>query len=1181
MRKNALVLLSAWFWAVSCASGGATSRQTDRPTRDVTFLVTSDCHYDAFENEDRNARNRDTVTHMNAIAGVSWPADLGGGNIGRPRGVLVLGDMVDDGDRAVDGNNQPRRQWAFYVGDFGLDGNDALLKYRVSEAWGNHDGPPVGKERLGFSVQAQLKKRNELRREKGWLTGLSDSGLHCSWDWDDVHFVQLGLYPADKQNPKVRYSPVWHDPQGALSFLKQDLARHVGSSGRPVVLMSHCGFDTNWWDPEDWKAAYEVMNQYNVVLYLYGHTGTGLRRWAPEGESKLLDCVNTGQTENGFFVVQIQGNRVRLAYRTKHYLQETSDDGRPKRKWDGTWEWKHALDKKIPPPLLTNRPAPEPARALAETVPSTAPTTRAATTAAGDGQEVSVIDVPDTSLTNEHYPCNRPPLLPSPLTKLPIGAVTPRGWLRTQLELEANGFTGRLTEISPYLRQQGNAWLSPDGNGHGGWEELPYWFRGYVMLGHVLGDRTIIEASRPYIENLLASQRPSGYFGTASNLREGKGDPDLMPNMSMLSALGTHYEATGDGRVLDLMRKYFRWELSIPDGQFFAKGWQYARTSDNLSAVYWLYNRTGEKWLLELGEKLFRCGARWTHPVTGGHNVDYSQGFRKPAQFYQQSRDPNHLRIAVRNWESMMETYGQVPGGLFGGDEFARPGCTDPRQAIESCGIVEMMRSEIILLGITGEAVWADRCENAALNTLPACMTADLKALRYLTSPNQVNSDKRSKSPGLANGGPMQVMNPHSHRCCQHNVGMGWPFYAQHLWMAAPGNGLAAVFYCDSVVRAKVGPGVEARIEESTAYPFGEKVELALTVPQPVRFPLYLRVPGWCRRPAAKLNGRDLPGQGKPGAYLVIDRLWSSGDRVELSLPMPPTVRTWEKNSNAVSVNLGPVTFSLKIGEKHVRSGGTDAWPAWEIVPTTPWNYGLLLDGNDPAASFEVVRRPAASSQPFQHEGVPIELRARARRIPTWTEDHRGLVAPLQPSPVKSDEPVETVTLIPMGAARLRISAFPVIGDGPSARLWATVPPPMASFERGGGRDPIEAINDGKVPASSFDPKTPRFTWYDRSELGKTQWVQQNLDGEKLVSSCEVYWFDETPVNAVCRVPKSWRLLHKDGQEWKEVKNPGPYGLETDKFNVVRFDPVKTTAMRVEVQCQPNRSAGIYEWRIK
>lgn len=323
MKRIAFFVALAWL--LVCSLPALTAEQQ----RDATFLATSDCHYKAGEAKNFNKRDHDTLAQMNSIAQTPWPEKLGGDAIAQPRGVVVLGDIIDDGDR----KGVSAEQWAGFTTDFGLDGTDGFLKYRVFEGWGNHDGPPQGKEKNGFSMQGELKKRNALRKEKGWLTNLSENGLHYSWDWDDVHFVQLNLYPADKLRDGVKYSPVWHDPQGSLSFLKQDLAKHVAASGRPVVLLSHCGFDTDWWNADDWKEVHAAAKPYNVILYMYGHTGTGVRDWAPAGETKPFHCVNTGQTEKGFFVVQIKGSRVRLAYRIK--AKGSADAAEPK------WEWAH------------------------------------------------------------------------------------------------------------------------------------------------------------------------------------------------------------------------------------------------------------------------------------------------------------------------------------------------------------------------------------------------------------------------------------------------------------------------------------------------------------------------------------------------------------------------------------------------------------------------------------------------------------------------------------------------------------------------------------------------------------------------------------------------------------------------------------------------------------------------
>ena len=648
---------------------------------------------------------------------------------------------------------------------------------------------------------------------------------------------------------------------------------------------------------------------------------------------------------------------------------------------------------------------------------------------------VTVVDRPNTASANTYYVGNRPPLLPSPLIKLPVGAVQPGGWLRKQLELQSAGFHGHLGELSEFLRKEKNAWLSPAGEGEHGWEEVPYWLKGFGDCAYLLGDAQQIQEARVWLEAVLRSQRDDGYFGPRPGLKSTVGSTegkyDLWPNMVMLMCLQSHYDVTGDRRVLDLMTRYFRWELSVPDDQFLPPYWQKIRAGDNLWSVHWLYHRTGEPWLLDLAAKIHRHTANFTDSIPDWHNVNLSQAFGGPTFFWIQSRDSRHLEASDRNWRTIRDGYGQVPGGMFGGDENCRPGFTDPRQAIETCGLVEMMYSCERLLNLTGNLIWADRGEDVAFNSLPAALTADFKALRYLTAPNLVRSDRVEKCPGVQNCGPMFHYDPYSHRCCQHNYGHGWPYLAEHLWMATPGNGLAAVLYADSRVKAKVGNGTEVTVSENTHYPFDEQIEFVVSTPRKVAFPLYLRVPGWCERPGLEINGRVAKADGRPQSYLRIERAWANGDKLSLTLPMRIALRPWAKNQNSVSVDRGPLTYSLEIGEQCVRAGGTDRWPAWEVLPTSPWNYGLILAPADPARSFELVRRPwPASNMPFTHEGAPLQLRAKGKRIPEWQADSRGLVGRLQPSPVKSDQAAEAITLIPMGAARLRIASFPVMGKG-------------------------------------------------------------------------------------------------------------------------------------------------------
>ncbi len=651
-----------------------------------------------------------------------------------------------------------------------------------------------------------------------------------------------------------------------------------------------------------------------------------------------------------------------------------------------------------------------------------------------------VVPAPRAVSANPWYTGNREPLLPSPLIKLPIGSIQPQGWLRRQLELEAQGMTGRLPEISKWCKFEGNAWADPQGQGHSGWEELPYWLKGYGDLGYVLGDPAITRSARKWIEAVLASQQPDGWFGPIANKTGLKGKPDLWPHMVMCNVLQSFYEFTGDVRVLPFLTKYFQWLNTQPGENFGAGYWPKIRFGDNLETIHWLYNRTGEPWLLDLARRIHENMEDWTSGVHNWHNVNLAQGFREPGVYYPQGQQERFLRAAENNYETIMGLYGQFPGGGFAGDENCRPGYTDPRQGFETCGIVEFMHSFEMLTKVSGNPIWADRCEELAFNSLPAALTPDMKGLHYLTCPNQVQLDQENKSPAIQNKGTMFSYSPwERYRCCQHNVAHGWPYYAEELWLATADGGLCASLYAASEVSAKAGQGTWVKITEQTDYPFGDTVTLRISAGQAVKFPLYLRIPRWCGEASLRLNGKPVRVAARPLAYVLLEREWRDGDTLSLRLPMRVSVRKWEKNHNSVSVDYGPLTFSLKIGERWSRSGGTEAWPEWEVFPTTPWNYGLVLDQQRPAKSFKVARRSGGAlvpAQPFTPETAPIELRVEARRIPAWKQDALGLVGKLQSSPVKSDQPLETITLIPMGAARLRITAFPVIGRGRALREW-------------------------------------------------------------------------------------------------------------------------------------------------
>lgn len=657
----------------------------------------------------------------------------------------------------------------------------------------------------------------------------------------------------------------------------------------------------------------------------------------------------------------------------------------------------------------------------------------AACTVPGSDEAVQCVERMPVDVRNEYYVSNREPLQPQQFIKLPVGSIEPAGWLKAQLELQKDGLNGHLGEISAWLQKEGNAWLKT--GGQWGWEEVPYWLRGYGNLAYLMKDEAMLKETRFWIESILSSQREDGNFGPL-HLNDGK--QDFWPNMIVLWIMQSYYEYSGDERILDFMTKYCNYQLTVPDDAFLASYWENSRGGDNLWSVIWLYNRTGDKNLLKLAEKLHRNTADWTKStqLPNWHNVNVAQCFREPATYYILTKDSAMLDASYNVQSLVRRTFGQVPGGMFGADENARIGFFDPRQGTETCGFVEQMASDQIMLQITGDPSWAENCEDVAFNSYPAALMPDYKALRYITSPNHVVSDSKNHHPGIDNSGPFLAMNPFSSRCCQHNHGFGWPYYAEHLILATPDNGLAAVLYSACSAKAKVNGGVEVTLREETNYPFEESIRFTLEAPQEVHFPLYLRIPAWCKNPTLQVNGRQVTAQLLPGHYARIDRTWKNGDKISLNVPMEISTRQWQVNKNSVSVDYGPLTLSLKIEEKYVQKDsketaigdskwqeGADAsaWPSYEIYPASAWNYALVTD-----APLTIQRKAwPADNNPFTLKNVPLEVKAKGRIVPGWKVDEYGLCGVLPYENARKGDKVEDIVLVPMGAARLRIASFP------------------------------------------------------------------------------------------------------------------------------------------------------------
>ncbi|MGW1316348.1 RICIN domain-containing protein [Streptomyces sp. NPDC002426] len=756
-----------------------------------------------------------------------------------------------------------------------------------------------------------------------------------------------------------------------------------------------------------------------------------------------------------------------------------------------------------------------------------------------------------------HYSPNAAPLHPTAFLKLPPGRVTAKGWLAGQLQLQLDGLCGRYEEFSHFLDFEATGWVRPD---RGGWEEVPYWLRGYTDLAIVTGDAKALASARRWIDAVLTTQQSDGFFGPKALRTSLNGGPDFWPFLPLIQALRSWQEYTDDNRIIPFLSRFFRYMNAQGPGAF-DTSWIALRWGDGLDSVYWVFNRTGDTFLLDLADKIHRYGADWGDNLVNPHNVNIAQGFREPAQYALRSGSQQDTRNTYGTYAKAMDAYGQFPGGGFAGDENARPGHGDPRQGFETCGIVEFMASHQLLTRITGDPLWADRCEDLAFNSLPASLDPSGRAIHYITSANSVDLDdvpKRDRQ--FQNGFAMQAYLPgvDQYRCCPHNYGMGWPYFVEELWLATPDGGLAAAMYAACEVTAKVADGTEVTFTEETDYPFTDTVTLSLRAPKQLRFPLVLRVPAWCTEPDIRVNGQRVTAPAGP-AFTRVERTWSDGDKVTLRFPQRTTVRTWADNQGSVSVDHGPLTYSLRIGESYERIGGTEQFPEYAVHSTTAWNYGLVLDGARPPVP---ARRRAAGANPFTLEGTPLVMTARARRIPEWGADDEHVVAPLQRSPARSTEPVEEVTLVPMGAARLRITSFPTVS--PDAEPWLADRWYRIANRNSGkvlGVDGMSTANSAHV-VQFGDTGTADHLW--RLVANGDGWyrIRNQHSGKVLgvdlmstANSAHVVQFDDNDT-----ADHLWQLV-PDGDGWYRIRNRnsdkvlGVDGMSgADSAHVVQYD---------------------------
>jgi len=613
---------------------------------------------------------------------------------------------------------------------------------------------------------------------------------------------------------------------------------------------------------------------------------------------------------------------------------------------------------------------------------------------------------------------------------LPLGSVTPDGWLRRQLRLQADGLTGHLDEFWPDVAQ--SQWF---GGKAEGWERAPYWLDGAIALAWGLNDKALQEKCRGYVKKIIAGQRADGWYAPYPTDAASK-RYDLWAILLVNKVLVQYHEATGEAAVLEAVMRNLKAMLKILD-RIPLFSWGKLRWFEGLISVYYAYERSNEAWLLDLARKLHAQGFDYMTFYRGKditqatprrglwrwdtHVVNTGMALKAYALSSRLTRQAKERAFGTRMLDILDRYHGQV-NGMFTGDECLSG--TNPVQGTELCAVVEALYSLEQLIAVTGDPAVGDRLERIAFNALPATFAPDMWSHQYDQQVNQVQCTINPDHMWSTNGPESNIygLEP-NYGCCTSNMHQGWPKLAAHLWMRA-GNGLAAVAYAPSEARFKT-QGASVRVKLDTDYPFRETLKLTVSADKPVSFPLLLRVPGWAQGATISIQG-ETQRRLKPGTFHQIQRQWKGSVSAVLRIPMKAKLS--QRYNSAIALERGPLVYSLQMGEKWTRVNADKPHRElphgdFEVRPTTPWNYGLLLNEQNLDAGVTFKDLPIGE-RPFSPEGAGVAASVKGRRLPGWKMKH-GWAAEVPPGLQDSQEPLEQLTLIPYGCTNIRVTEFP------------------------------------------------------------------------------------------------------------------------------------------------------------
>jgi hypothetical protein len=610
---------------------------------------------------------------------------------------------------------------------------------------------------------------------------------------------------------------------------------------------------------------------------------------------------------------------------------------------------------------------------------------------------------------------------------LSIKEIKPEGWLKNQLRIQANGLSGNLDQFWPDIRD--SQWI---GGTAEGWERVPYWLDGFIPLAWLLDDPDLKHRAKDYIDRIISRQQEDGWI--CPDWNKSRNEYDVWAMFLLLKVLVLYHEATGEERIEEVVRKALKaLDRHIDRAPLF--DWGQFRWFEGLIAIWWLYERTEEEWLLDLASKIQAQGFNWKAffrhwPYKTpdekkrwsfmSHVVNNAMMLKSGALIWRLTGLEEDLESADVMVDLLDKYHGMVTG-VFTGDECLAG--LSPVQGTELCSVAEYMYSLAHLISITGQAKWGDRLEKIAYNSLPATFRPDMWAHQYDQQVNQVECSKQPEPLFQTNGGESNLFGLEPNfGCCTANLSQAWPKLALSTVMKSK-DGLAVTVYAPVSVDTKVDH-VPVTVNIATEYPFRDTVRFTVRTAEPTEFTLWLRIPQWAQGAYVEIQGEKR--KVEQNGFYPLKRVWQGETALKLVLPMK--TEAMARPNDLYAVVRGPLVYSLAVEEEWKRvnediPGREFPHCDYEIRAKSPWNYGLCIDRDHPEAEIRFEEHPVGDC-PFSPEGAPVSARVKARKV-DWLME-KGAASPVPGMRWVSEE-TEEVRLIPYGCTNLRMTEMPIL----------------------------------------------------------------------------------------------------------------------------------------------------------